>query len=75
MTISKKQKHTGLAICNTKAGMFSKMQTNYNFCRFEILKIENNIFEIRKVNQKSPKKSYKPGNTSLTRCKLTSYAL
>ena len=53
MTISKKQKHTGLAICNTEAGMFSKMQNFYYFFRFEILKIENNIFEIVKINQVS----------------------
>ena len=49
MTISKKQKHTGLAICNTEAGMFSKMQKVYYFFRFEILKIENNIFVIVKI--------------------------
>ena len=54
MSISKKQKHTGLAICNTEAGMFSKMQNFYFLKRFEILKIENNIFKIRKVNRKSP---------------------
>ena len=53
MTISKKQKHTGLAICNTEAGMFSKMQKFYISFRFEILKIGNNIFEIVKINQKS----------------------
>ena len=53
MSISKKQKHTGLAICDTEAGMFSKMQKLYTFWRFEILKIENNIFEIGKINQKS----------------------
>ena len=54
MSISKKQKHTGLAIFYTEAGMFSKMQ-NFNFLkRFEILKIENNIFEIGNFNQKSP---------------------
>ena len=53
MSISKKQKHTGLAICNMEAGMFSKMQ-NFDFLkRFEILKIENNIFEIVKIIQKS----------------------
>ena len=59
MTISKKQKHTGLAICNTEAGMFLKMQKILNFFRFEILKIENNIFEIVKIIQKSSWKSYK----------------
>ena len=53
MSISKKQKHTGLAICNMEAGMFSKMQKIYISFRFEILKIENNIFEIVKINQKS----------------------
>ena len=56
MTISKKQKHTGLAICNTEAGMFSKMQKVNYFFRFEILKIENNIFVIVKINQKLMKK-------------------
>ena len=56
MTISKKQKHTGLAICNTEAGMFSKMQKDNYFFRFEILKIENNIFVIVKINQKLLKK-------------------
>ena len=53
MTISKKQKHTGLAICNMEAGKFSKMQNFYFLKRFEILKIENNIFEIAKIIQKS----------------------
>lgn len=57
MTISKKQKHTGLAICNTEAGMFSKMQKDNYFFRFEILKIENNIFVIVKINQKLLKKN------------------
>ena len=53
MSISKKQKHTGLAIFYTEAGMFSKMQ-NFKFLkRFEILKIEKNIFGIGKINQKS----------------------
>ena len=60
MSISKKQKHTGLAICNMEAGMFSKMQNFYFLKRFEILKIENNIFEIVKIIQKSSWKSYKP---------------
>ena len=56
MTISKKQKHTGLAICNTEAGMFSKMQ-KIDFCfRFEILKIENNIFVIVKIENWKSKK-------------------
>ena len=41
----KKQKHSGLAICNTQAAMFSKMQIFYSFLRFIILKSENNIFE------------------------------
>ena len=41
----KKQKHSGLAIYNTKAAMFSKMHDLYLFKRFIILKTENNIFE------------------------------
>ena len=41
----KKQKHSGLAIYNTKAAMFSKMHILYFFLRFIILKSENNIFE------------------------------
>ena len=56
MTISKKQKHTGLAVCNTEAGMFSKMQKDNYFFRFEILKIENNNSVIVKINQKLMKK-------------------
>ena len=60
MSISKKQKHTGLAIFYTEAGMFSKMQNFDFFKRFEILKIENDIFKIAKINQKSSLQSYKP---------------
>ena len=60
MRILKKQKHTGLAIFYTEAGMFSKMQNFDILKRFEILKIENNIFEIAKINQKYSWQSYKP---------------
>ena len=43
-----------------EAGMFSKMQNFYFLKRFEILKIEYDIFEIVKIIQKSSWKSYKP---------------
>ena len=42
----KKQKHTGLAIYHTEAGMFLEKLVFSLFLLFLILKNENNIFEI-----------------------------
>ena len=42
----KKQKHTGLAIYHTEAGMFLENLVFSLFLLFLILKNENNIFEI-----------------------------